>query len=168
MAAGDPSRALLHLKRACELAPARADYLERLASALARHGFAAEAIAAYRAMLARAPDSVVPLNELAWILATQPDPALRRPEEALQLAQRASELTRRRSASVLDTLAAAHAAAGQFEQAREEADLALELAASSPAELAGEIAERLALYRRNLPYRSSTATADGCNTGECR
>ena len=53
-----------------------------------------------------------------------------------------------------DTLAAAHAAAGEYDQAAALAQRALKLARAANADkLADEIAKHLALYRQNKPYR---------------
>jgi tetratricopeptide (TPR) repeat protein len=68
------------------------------------------------------------LNDLAWILATHPDPEVRDGAEALEPAQRAADLTRRRDPQVLDTLAAAYAAAGRYGEAIANAQKALQLA----------------------------------------
>ena len=56
--------------------------------------------------------------------------------------------------TVLDTLAAAHAAAGRFGEAARVAEQALQLAESAgPATLAAQIRARLALYRAGRPYQ---------------
>jgi spermidine synthase len=89
-------------------------------------------------------------NDLAWILATSPDPALRDPEQAVRLL----EAVRREEETLpelLDTLAAAYAAAGRFEDAVRAADQAL-AHAKRESELAAEIRERRALYRSGSPY----------------
>ena len=46
---------------------------------------------------------------LAWLRATAPESAVRSPDEAVRLAERAAELTSRRDAGALDVLAAAYA-----------------------------------------------------------
>jgi len=61
---------------------------------------------------ARCPDDPLHLNNLAWALATSPEPALRDGARALALARRALELGGE-SPNALDTLAAAQAAAGR-------------------------------------------------------
>jgi len=57
------------------------------------------------------------LNRAAWILATARDDAVRDGLHALALAERAVVLTQRNDEESLDTLAAALAEAGQFDQA---------------------------------------------------
>jgi tetratricopeptide (TPR) repeat protein len=97
-----------------------------------------------------------PVNASAWLLATDPDPSVREPQEAIRLAEQAARLTQGQNASVLDTLAAAYASAGRFEQAEETARRALEKAdASRHAEFAEAIRMRLELYQRSEPYVQS-------------
>jgi hypothetical protein len=90
-------------------------------------------------------------------LSTHPDSAVREPEEAVRLAQRAVELTMNRDPYFLDTLAAALAATGEFERAVETAEAALALASRLGADaLVGQIRDALASYRQSKPHRQST------------
>src|SRR5206468_1897111 len=57
------------------------------------------------------------LGGAAWLLATCPDPEVRDGPRAIELAERAVEATHRNDANLLDTLAAAYAAAGDFVKA---------------------------------------------------
>jgi tetratricopeptide (TPR) repeat protein len=76
---------------------ARAAYTEANGTLMRTQGMSLEAIAAaharalgiYNRALSLIPDYMDALNDKAWILATTPDPALRRPSEALELARRA-------------------------------------------------------------------------------
>jgi Zn-dependent protease with chaperone function len=86
----------------------------------------AEVKQAYEKSLALRPDQPQVLNNLAWLLATCPDEALRDPPRALELAQRAAELEE--SAFILDTLAESHFVSGNFDQALEVGRRALALA----------------------------------------
>ncbi|GMQ96174.1 MAG: hypothetical protein BMS9Abin14_689 [Gammaproteobacteria bacterium] len=93
------------------------------------------------------------LNDDAWRLATDPDAALRAPRQALVLATLANQLTGHQVPELLDTLAAAQAANGDFEQAAQTLERALALAAGgSAARYLPEFRERLALYRRGEAY----------------
>jgi len=56
------------------------------------------------------PDLAYSLTGLAWVLATHPNPVLRDPELAVELAERASSLTNNQNKTILDTLAAAREA----------------------------------------------------------
>jgi len=99
------------------------------------------------------PDDFMALRGLAWIVATHPDVAARDGAEAIRLAQKAIGLVPRPGAPLLDTLAAAQAAAGLFDQAIASAESALRLVdESSDAPRAEAIKKRLALYRRREAF----------------
>ena len=57
------------------------------------------------------------LNTYAWLLATCTDHSLRNGRRAVELASRAVQLSNGSNADYLDTLAAAHAQAGRFQDA---------------------------------------------------
>jgi Flp pilus assembly protein TadD len=76
-----------------------------------------EAADEFREALRLRPGWTVPSNNLAWILATDEDPALRNPEEAVSLAEDAVRGTERKNPEILDTLALAYAAAGRRDEA---------------------------------------------------
>jgi tetratricopeptide (TPR) repeat protein len=75
-----------------------------------------------------APDSPPALNELAWLLATAPEAALRNGPKAVQLAEHACAVTNRRNPKCLATLAAAYAEAGKIPAAVNVVQEALSLA----------------------------------------
>ncbi len=113
-----------------------------------------EAIEHFRQAVDLAPDWWEPLNGLAWLLVAYVKPV--EASEAISFAERAAELTGYRNASVLDTLAAAYAAGGQFSHAVEFAEAALEQASKAGANnLAEEIRSRLELYKQSKPYREA-------------
>ena len=98
-------------------------------------------------------DATMPLKELAWILATHPDSAARKPDEAVKLAERAAEITRYKDPGILDVLAASYAAQGQFDRAVKAAVNGINRAeATNARELAASIRTRLELYRQRKPY----------------
>lgn len=115
--AGQPADALPFLQRAAAQQPGAPEHPAATARALMQLGRGGEALPLLRQALQGAPDSPEVLNNLAWLLATSPARAERRPEEAVRLAQRAAVLTARRNAGILDTLARAQAEAGRFEEA---------------------------------------------------
>jgi len=93
------------------------------------------------------------MNSLAWLLATHKEDKFRDPKEAIQLAERACELTNYENPGLVDTLAAAYAAAGRFSDAVATAEKAVKLAASTDnKERAERIQNRLQLYKRGQPY----------------
>jgi protein O-mannosyl-transferase len=109
----------------------------------------------FRRLAERQPGSAATLNNLAWLVATDADAPPDAVAEAVDLAARAVRLaddgTR---AALLDTLAAAQAAAGDFPAALETAHQARDLARRQGLdELALNIEGRLAAYRRQRPWR---------------
>ena len=96
-------------------------------------------------------------NNLAWILATAPDPSLRNPDEALRLAEELVARSGAPHADRLDTLAAAQAAAGNPEEAARTAQRALAAAEQAKSgELARAIRTRLARYRAGAAWVEPT------------
>jgi tetratricopeptide (TPR) repeat protein/mono/diheme cytochrome c family protein len=149
---GKSAEAIRHFRQALLIYPDDGDAHYNLAAALAVEGEIAEAIVHYRRALQVQPDAAEAHAELAWLLATHQDQRLRNPGEAIRLAERASRLTQRQDAAMLDVLAAAYAAAGRFEAAIATARAALVLLPSG-SELARSIQQRLDLYTKGLPYR---------------
>jgi tetratricopeptide (TPR) repeat protein len=86
----------------------------------------------------------------AWRMATSPDDWVRNGAEAVRLAQEACRITDYRSWDAVDTLAAAHAEAGNFDEAVHWAAKGLELA---PEEEKSTAAARLRSYRNQKPWR---------------
>jgi Flp pilus assembly protein TadD len=64
------------------------------------------------------PANAMTMNNLAIILASGDDPAIRDPAGAIELAERAATLTGRSNPDILTTLARAHSAAGDNDKAR--------------------------------------------------
>jgi tetratricopeptide (TPR) repeat protein len=131
-----------------------------LGDALLARGEGALAVQHWEEAVRLRPDFLEAANNLAWLLATSPDASLRDPERALAVAGSAARLVAgdreappAERASVLDTLAAAQAAAGRFPAAAATAERAVALAeaAGDPA-LAADLRSRLALYRAGAPF----------------
>ena len=125
-----------------------------LGSVLQRQGNLNDAVEHFRHAVRVDADSVSALYRLAWILATHPDAGTRRPRQAIELAQRGVTLTRNEDPAVLDALAAAYAADGQFDKAVAHAKDALELARKGQVvdAVTAQITTRLERYQRRLPY----------------
>jgi tetratricopeptide (TPR) repeat protein len=88
-------------------------------------------------------------QSLGWLLATCPDERLRDPAQALRMLAKSQELAGRPVPAVLDAMAAAHAAAGDFNQAKKLVNQAIHAA---PPHLANQYRARLDLYLQNQPY----------------
>src|SRR5207245_7309899 len=95
------------------------------------------------------PNSLAALSNLAWLLATSSDSTLRNGEKAIELAERAKEVSNGTDATVLQTLASAYAENGQVAKALETSEQALSLASAQGRE---NIAA--ALRRERLVYES--------------
>jgi Tfp pilus assembly protein PilF len=116
-------------------------------------GKPADCAAEYRASLTLQVNQPEILNSLAWLLATDPHPDVRNGVEAVQLAQRACELTRDEEPVSLFTLAAAFAEAGDFDKAVEAATKGRDLAlAQGRKPLADSNNHLLELYRAHKPF----------------
>ncbi|MEA2709497.1 MAG: protein O-mannosyl-transferase, partial [Phycisphaerales bacterium] len=93
------------------------------------------------------------LRSLAWLLATSPEPKVRNGAQAVIVAERANQLTGYENPVALDTLAAAYAEAGRFDNAIATAARAEQIARSAGQnDLADRFAKRLELYRSGKPF----------------
>jgi tetratricopeptide (TPR) repeat protein len=125
-----------------------------LGNALVQKGLLREAADHYEKALQSEPDSILPLNNLAWVMSTGPDDSLRNNEIAVQLATKANQLSKENNPVFIRTLAAAYAQARQFEKAIETARRAAEQAnAQGVRDLAIQIQEDVDLYQRRTPLR---------------
>jgi len=110
------------------------------------------ALADHQAALELAPNDAATLNHVAWLRATCPQDDVRDGNEALQHARRACELTDHEEPGFVDTLAAAFAEVGRFEDAVKWQQKAVELVGD---DAKGEYESRLTLYRDGQPFREA-------------
>jgi len=105
-----------------------------------------------RKAAASSPRTAEYANALGWLLATCPDAAINDGEEAIRFALEAISIDR--NAQYLDTLAAALARKGDFKQAVETQQTALNLLLKDKAEQGTikEFTTRLTLYTAGKPY----------------
>ena len=147
LAPGRPSDAKLH----CEFG-----------LALAHLGQTREAMSHYARALRLQPDIPEALERLAWIAATDPRPEFRNGKEAVNMAQRACELTGRKQAQYLATLAAAYAEAGRFPEAVSTAGTAEKLAADAgQKEMAAKCGNLLEAVKSSKPWRETPKAPAG-------
>ncbi len=119
-----------------------------LGKALLAQGRGPEAAVEMRKAIALKPDFVEMLNNLAWLLATDPSVAPADPAEPTRLAVRAVQLTNSNHPSALYTLAVVQAREGSFGRAAQTAARAAALArAMGNLPLAQEIEARAAQYQ---------------------
>jgi tetratricopeptide (TPR) repeat protein/mono/diheme cytochrome c family protein len=149
-ARGRTSEAIAEFSAALASDPSNVDAHVSLGYALRETGDLRGAIDQYRQAVALQPDSAAALANLSWLLATSPDVRLRKPGRAVELAQRAADLTERKDAQALDVLAAAYAADGAFDRAVEATNAALRLNVSRAA--ADTIRSHRDLYEQHRPF----------------
>jgi tetratricopeptide (TPR) repeat protein len=150
---GNSCDGLASLRKAVELAPESSLACYNLGNLLVIVGQPEEGLSHLRKAMAINPRFVQARRSLAWFLATHPDSRIRDANEAVRLGERARMMTKDGDPSVLDTLAAAYASAGQYPKAVETAQKALAVATRLRADkLAAEIEARARLYENNTPY----------------
>ncbi len=124
--------------------------LQGLADARLNQGDHASAIKDYERVLEGMPDNDGVLNNLAWVLATSTIDELRDGKRAIELAERACELTEYKAAHILSTLAAGYAETGDYDKAIEWSTKAVEL---GEGEVKQQLAAELESYRQKKPWR---------------
>jgi tetratricopeptide (TPR) repeat protein len=123
-----------------------------LANQLWALGKTPRAIAELETSLRQRPEWALAQNNLAWILATAPDPALRDGARALALVE-AALVAAPEDADLLDTLAVSQAALGRYDAALATSARAAAAARSQGNEArALEIETHAAAYREQRPY----------------
>ena len=157
----DDNGALAHLREAVRFDPRSAAAHVKIAKILAARGDVTGAIAALRRANELLPDDSVIANDLAWCLATTPGLLPAERGAALALARQASAQAGGNEPNVLDTLAAALAANGQYEEAIRTVEQAIARAEQRAVpELIPPFRLRLALYKAGSPYLAATQPAE--------
>jgi len=137
--------------------PNDAELRAELAMQWMRQGRPMEGVAQYREALRLLPElshdrpNVTWANNLAWALATNPDPRVRNGAEAVAWARKACAADARPRPSLLDTLAAALAEDGQFDEAIKVSRQFQELVAAEPA-LVESAEARIRLFQASQPF----------------
>jgi tetratricopeptide (TPR) repeat protein len=151
--AGQFDKAAVEYRKAIELRPDNAEAHANLGRLLMLQGRPGEAAGAFDRALALKPDVVAALTGLSWIRATAGDPALRRPGQAVTLAERARQLTGGDDPLAFDSMAAGYAALGEFDAALRAVQIGIDVAErrGMPA-LAADMRGRLALYQQHKPF----------------
>jgi tetratricopeptide (TPR) repeat protein len=152
--AGRIEEAIAHFQEALAIEPTLLAPRRKLADLWYRQGRVREAVDQWLLLVRLQPRDAVLLNQTAWILATCPDASIRNAAIAVDLAQRAVQLSGGHDPRFHDTLAAAYARAGRFPEAVQAARQALTLAsAPSVAPLAENLRARLRLYEAGTAYQ---------------
>ena len=119
-----------------------------------------DAVKALMKVVETDPKDYTSINNLAWLLCTSPIDSVRNGRRALELAEKASELSRYKKAFVLSTLAAAHAEMGDFDKAKEWSMKSIDIAKEEQSkseeeqkELLDNLQKELESFKRNTPFR---------------
>lgn len=125
-AVGNHEQAVLQLREAARVAPDAADVHNDLGQSLALLGRADDALAQFREAMRLSELWPVPMSGAALLLATH-----QKPGEALPLARRAVELTKKKDAGALQILALSSAEAGMLDEAVAAQKAVVELASAA-------------------------------------
>ncbi|HVM49258.1 MAG TPA: tetratricopeptide repeat protein [Candidatus Acidoferrum sp.] len=150
---GRLDQALPHLREAVRIQPDYDEGQYYLGAALARQRHYAEAVTCLRTATRLNPSYASALNDLAWLLATCPDPKLRNVPEAVTLARKACKLSSDADPMYLDTLGVAESESGQFKEAIARTEKAIQEAKQADnSALAAQLETHLAAYRGGSSY----------------
>ncbi len=154
---GKRDEAIAEWLKAVEVTPGYAKAQYRLGDAYYQMGMIREALAHWRKGISVEANHLAVLNQVAWLLATNPDNSIRDGGEAVAYAERALGLAGGEKPEILDTLAAAYAEAGRFSSAARTARRALVLATQqNKQELVEELKARVALYDGGKAFHDET------------
>jgi tetratricopeptide (TPR) repeat protein len=147
--------AMTYARKAALLAPDSPMVHGLLGGLLSSLGQYREALVHLEAAYVATPGDVSVANNLAWVLATCPEAPCRDGPRALRLAEWACQATSYKSPPLLDSLAAAYAETGQFDQAVRVTQQALEIVRANPKTSTETLESRLKLYQAHQPYREA-------------
>jgi len=146
--------AIENYREAIEIEPNLTQARQALDDALLARERLFRMLAQRRELLRLRPDDVGLLNDTAWLLATNPNASIRDGATAVELAQRAVQLSNGQQPAILGTLAAAYAEARRFPEALQTAQKALGLATQqNNRPLAASIKAKILLYEVQRPFR---------------
>jgi tetratricopeptide (TPR) repeat protein len=151
---GRLQEAVLELELAAKLAPKESGTWLNLGAAHLVSGEIAKAIADYEMAIQADAKNMAACNNLAWVLATQPDATFRDGPRAVELITRVMDISSAPSTRTLRTLAAALAESGDFNAAIKTATQALNIARElGDAGMVNALQNELAAYRQDTAIR---------------
>lgn len=150
-AKGDPAKAIDNFDSGIAIGPTIPALYVYRGMVLSARGDASGASADFEKVTSLLSDSRGGFNRYGWALATSPIRAYRDGPAAIQFATRACVLTSWKTANELDTLAAAYAEDGQFDQAIKWQTSALNAEGRFDRD---DFEARLAMYQKREPFRS--------------
>jgi len=152
-ALGQIDEGIAHLERALALDPEYTTAHANLGEAYASKGDRVHAAHQFARAVEVSPDNPFLLNRLAWLLATSPEDEVRNGPKAVELAQHAVSLTSRLDLMSLETLSAAYAEAGRFEEAVSTGREALAVAERQGNGSAAQLATRVLMFEARQTFR---------------
>ena len=162
---GEVDSAIAHYQKALRIRPDLAQARHNLDVILAERERIRENLAQQREALRLQPNDTALLNNIAWMLATNPNASVRNGADAVELTERALKLSGGNQPAILDTLAAAYAEVGRFSAAVATARKALDLATQqNKRSLADALQKRIALYGTGKPYRQTRSRSAPAST----
>lgn len=152
---GDHLGGLEQYRRIVELEPEKQLHWINFGNLLVHQELWLEAVSAWKRVIELDPEQPGNLNYYAWLLATAPEASARDGERAVELAEKVVDRIGRGDPTSLDTLAAAYAECGRWDEAVATVDRALELARERGAEeLVEGLSARRELYLAHSPCRA--------------
>ena len=159
---GRLEEAMVHYRKFLEIEPHNVEARNILGTALIQQGHVKEAIQQWQEALAIEPANGNAASNLAWVFATCPDASIRDGGRAVELAEKAVQISGGQIPMIFHILAAAYAENGRFSDAIETARRGAALANSQGnAGLASELQNNIALYQAGRPLRDPSLTTRG-------
>src|SRR5947207_6922909 len=154
--------AMVHYRKFLEIEPHNVKARNILGTALIQQGHVKEAIQQWQEALAIEPENGNAASNLAWVFATCPDASVRDGGRAVELAEKAVQISGGQIPMIFHILAAAYAENGRFSDAIETAQRGTALANSQGnAGLASELQNNIALYQAGRPLRDPSLITRG-------
>jgi tetratricopeptide (TPR) repeat protein len=157
---GRLDEAMAEFEQTLQLQPGFAPAHNNLSVILLQKKRPREAVAHLQTAVELQPENARSLAALAWVQATSSDDSVRNGTIAIELAQRANQLSGNQDPDILRSLAAAYAESGRFAEAVPAAQRALQFAdAQTGTELAEALQVQLKFYQAGSPYRDASSPA---------
>lgn len=141
--------------RAIRLNPKNALAYTNRGLAYTEQGLYDRAAVDYRKAMELDPNLGAALQGAAWLMSTCPDERFRDSKKAIEAASKALQVDGWNDFRYIDTLAAAYASAGRYDDALSTLKEAIKHAPQDKADILRELGERQALYEQGKPYRDS-------------
>lgn len=162
MAQGQTDAALHHLITATQIHPDFDEGQYYLANALLDQKRFDEAAVHFHAAIQANPGYAAAMNDLAWMMATQVDSGRANLTEAINMAQRACQLTYSTNAPYLETLGATLSEAGRFAEAITTTERAATVAyGQGDAEMVARMKKLISGYRTGRSYAGRSTMSPG-------